>query len=232
MLLGAVLATVSNAGLVAASEGDSMPLSLYARDTPGPAPTAPSGEGSTASSEPTLDEAIEAGDWGTARDLAVKQRVADPSAKNFGVEGRVLEAAGDYDGAAAAYRQQLDALEPQANAEREAAERSLARVGAAARGTQPGEPASSHREALDERWAPKPPPRKRAKPVVKAPVVADEAPRERVVDKWYFWVTIGAIVASAGAVTGIAIRASRTKQPDALGRMRAPTPSGPAMLRF
>jgi len=187
---------------------------------------------SAPSSEPaTVEEALAAGDLESARALATAAREADPSAANWRTEAEVLEASGEYGGAAAAYQGHLDALPADATAARDAALADRARVSAQSRGTQAGEPESTHRADLDSRWAP-PPPKPKKKKKASTPPPPVDVPDDRVIDKWYFWVTIGAIAASAAAVTGIAITASRQDKSDALGLSRAPSPMGPTMLRF
>ena len=53
---------------------------------------------------------------------------------------------------------------------------------------------------------------------------ARSSTRERIVKKWYFWVTILAIAASGAAITGIAIKAANDERKDSLdpsaGRVR------------
>lgn len=179
----------------------------------------------------TVDEAIEAGDLGTAAELAREARQADPSPATWHDEGRVLELMGDYEGAARAYRAEIDALPDDAEAAKRAARADLERVRADSRGTVPTEPASTHRDELDERWAPAPAP---PKPKPKAKPVPDAEPKddEKIVRKWYFWVTVIAIAASAAAVTGIAIKASRDERDDALSLTPSPSMQGPPVFRF
>jgi hypothetical protein len=117
-------------------------------------------------------------------------------------------------------------------AAREAARGDLQRVRDASRGRVADEPASTHRKELDEQWAP-PKQEKKTKPKPKVAVEPTRDPKDRIVRKWYFWVTIVAIVASAAAVTGIAIKASRDERKDALslGRNQGGM-QGPALFRF
>jgi hypothetical protein len=155
---------------------------------------------------------------------------ADPSAANWHAQGVLLEQLGDYEGAAAAYSAEIDALGETADAERTAARRDLQRVRDKARGRVDDEPASTHRAELDQQWAPT-----KAKPAKSkvAPCPEPEPePRDRIVRKWYFWVTVVAIVASAAAVTGIAIKASRDERRDALDLRRDHGIQGPALFRF
>ncbi len=179
-----------------------------------------------------VQAALEAGDLTRARDLAVRAREQDPeNPELWALEARVHERRGDLAAAKAARRHQLELLPPAPDEARARAEASLARLEAASRGTRPDEPPSSHREAFDARRAPPPP---KAKPQRKAPEPPPPA-RERLVKKWYFWVTLGAIVASAAAITGIAIKAAVSKREDALDA-QASTPSpdarAGALLRF
>ena len=206
-----------------ASDDEGRALTLSARSVSSP-------ESNPGAETDSVAAALERGDLTSARELAAAQREADPSAANWRTEAEVLERAGDYGGAIAAYQAHLAALPGDDEAAKGIAKADIARVKDLQRGTTGGEPESTHRQELDKAWAPKKtkPKKKPKKKVVVAPV---DEPDDRVIDKWYFWVTLGAIVASAAAVTGIAIRASRQGQPDALGLQRAPT-TGPTMLRF
>jgi tetratricopeptide (TPR) repeat protein len=185
-----------------------------------PAPTA----------EPTsIEGALEAGDLTAAKALAKSAREAEPTAAAWQREGEVLEQAGDYREAAKAYRAAKKAAGDDAAAIA-AAEEGLVRVKASGRGTVADEPASTHRDELDPRWEP---------PAPKEPAPTPEPQPElqpdggRIVTKWYFWVTVGAIAASAAAVTAIAIRAARDDQPDALDSFtQAPASRGFGALRF
>jgi tetratricopeptide (TPR) repeat protein len=212
-LSGLVAAAVLTVAMPAAA----MPLAT-------PSPTVTAAEPAPA----TLEAALEAGDLATARALAREARLDDPTAATWQREGEVLEQAGDYHEAAKSYRSAKKAAgdDPEAVA---AAAAGLARVKASARGTIADEPASTHREALDARWEPPAP-----KPVTPPPEpLAEAPPSERIVTKWYFWVTVGAIAASAVAVTAIAIKAARDDQPDALDALApAPASRGFGALRF
>ncbi len=178
----------------------------------------------------TIDGALEAGDLATARTLAKEQREADPTAANWQREAEVLEQSGESARAASAYREASKAAGDDVDAEA-AASAGLDRVRATARGTVADEPVSTHRKALDEVWSPPPPPPKPEPAPAPAPI--DEPSSDRIVTQWYFWVTVGAIAASAAAVTAIAIRAARDDQPDALDSLtRQPGPRGLGVLRF
>jgi len=182
-------------------------------------------------SEPAAEEAVP-GDLRAAADEATAAREADPSPANWHREGEALEDLGDYEGAAQAYQGELDALPADDEAAREAARGDLQRMRDASRGRVADEPASTHRKELDEKWAP-PKREKKAKPKPKVAVEPTGDPKDRIVRKWYFWVTVVAIVASAAAVTGIAIKASRDERKDALslGRNQGGM-QGPALFRF
>ena len=181
-------------------------------------------------------EALEVGDLTAAQELATAARKADPTAARWAEEAATHERAGDLRRALKAWRGHRAALPAGAEAERAAADATIAALEERSRGAQEDEPASTQREALDqareERLAalrPKPPP---AEPVKPPP-----APRERVITKWYFWLTVAAIAASAGAITGIAIQAAREEQKDDLSVGAAgrggigPAPGG-LQLRF
>lgn len=181
----------------------------------------------------TVEGALQAGDLAAARDLAAAATEAEPSADNHLQQAKVLEQSGEYTAAADAYQAGLDALPADATERRAAVKSDHERVQTLARGTVSDEPESTHRAELDERWSPPPPKPTKKKTKRKAPpAVPVDTRDDRIVNKWYFWVTIGAIVASGAAVTAIAIRASRQEQPDALGLQRAPSTQGPAMIRF
>jgi hypothetical protein len=160
-------------------------------------------------------------------------RKANPSAQTWRAEGRAHEQLGDLEGAESAYRAGIGAA---SEAERAALQTDLDRVVAARRGKAADEPASTHRKELDAKWG-------GAKGTAKAPKGSSEPlpaqpKNDRIVTKWYFWVTVLAIAASAAAVTGIAIKAARDERKDALDRRFTPPggaqrwPSGPAVLRF
>ena len=195
--------------------------------TPPPAETPPA-EPAPKSAEAPVDAAMEEGDLSEAADRATEARREDPSAANWRREAEIREQKGDYEGAAKAYEGELDAL-PANDPGRDRAASDLQRVRERARGRVSTEPASTHREELDATWAA---PKKKA-PVTKRPSApADKPPEERIVRKWYFWVTVAAIVASAAAVTGIAIKAARDERRDSLDQVRRPSVTGPAILRF
>ncbi|MCA9663908.1 MAG: hypothetical protein KC486_36620, partial [Myxococcales bacterium] len=193
-------------GLCALVSGLSLGLAL------GPRPVlaaAPSGAAAPAN----VDAALESGDLTSARELAVSAREADPSAANWAKEAAVHEARGDYAGAIAAWEGHRDALPEDDDSGRAAAESRIADLEERSRGTVADEPASTHRDELDkdraERLAALQPKVDEPKPKPKPP-----KPKERIIKKWYFWVTVAALAASAGAITGIAIQAARDEQAD------------------
>lgn len=204
-----------------------------------PEPTATQGEPAASPDTPaaptTVEGALEAGDLAAAKALARQARLDAPSASTWQREGEVLEQAGDHLAAAKAYRSALAAArkakpdDAEAAKASTAAEAGLVRVKAHSRGTVADEPASTHREALDLHWEPPKP-----QPVAPVEPPAELPPEpERIVTKWYFWVTVGAIAASAAAVTAIAIKAARDDQPDALDQLApAPASQGFGRLRF
>lgn len=198
-----------------------------ARVAPAEAPppsAATSGDAPSGAAPSESDDA----DLTALREQAEAAAKQSPSAANHRRVAELAERAGDFDAAAAGYRAELDALGTDDANAREAASADLQRVRERARGTVADEGASTHRAELDRAWAPPPPPAE-TKPPRPAPakVTADD----RIVRKWYFWVTLGAIAASAAAVTAIAIKASRDDKPDSLdraGQLRL----GPSGLRF
>lgn len=223
---------VAAALVVAATPAHATPFAVA------PAPATPAAEPPAAApartpppaAEPaSIDAALEAGDLTTAKALARQARLAEPTAATWQREGEVLEQAGDYREAAQAYRAAKRTSGEDAAAAA-AADAGLARVKASARGTVVDEPKSTHREQLDPRWEP-PAPKKTTPPPEPPPEPVDEP--DRIVTKWYFWVTVGAIAASAAAVTAIAIKAARDDQPDALDALApAPASHGFGTLRF
>jgi hypothetical protein len=184
------------------------------------APTAPSpvdAEAATAPIEPAPEIDLE-----QARADARARTAEDPSAENHRREAELAEAAGDHAAAAEAYQAEMDAL-PDGDPLRARARDDVARMRDVMRGRVADEPKSTHRKELDARWAVPPP--KRSSVAKAVPDAAPPPKDDRIVKKWYFWVTIAAIAASAAAVAGIAIKASRADKPDALDRV-GPRPMG------
>ena len=192
----------------------------------GPSAPAQGSPEAGAVTEADVRAALEAGDLTTARERAEALREAhpdDPSA--HGLEAEVLEKLGDLDGARRARRAQLEHL-PADAPERAEAEAALRRIDERARGRVEGEPPS-------RRTQPSEPPAPRAEPKTRPSEDVPPPRRDRIVTKWYFWVTVTAIVASAAAITGIAIKAARTGRDDALDAQAIQrAPAGIAVLRF
>lgn len=169
----------------------------------------------------------DAADLTTLREQAAADVANNPTPQNHRRMAELAERAGDYEAAGTHYDAELKKL-PANDAEgRARATADLQRVREASRGVIADEGASKHRAELDRKWSPAKPPD--ARPPVREPAPTKVAGDDRIVKKWYFWVTLGAIAGAAAAVTAIAIKASRDDKPDALDRMgRLPT-SG---LRF
>jgi hypothetical protein len=177
----------------------------------------------------TVEAATAAGDLSTARELAEAARKADPSADHWRREAEVCERLADYACAQAAWRGHLAALP--AGSDRAAAEGELARVERLSRGTVEDEGPAVRREALDRARADK---QVRPKSAAKDAVAPAKPKRQPIVRKWYFWVTMVAIAAAAGAITGIAVQAARDEQADDLderARLSVPPPQ-PFGLHF
>jgi hypothetical protein len=225
------------AGVVAVAIGLLSPTPVHA--APPPADAAPEGDQGDAPDAPAevpdeaaVRAALGDGDLTTARELAVARSEADPSPENLVLEAEVWTALGDYENAKRAYAEALEALGEGEDDRRALIEGELEELEAASRGTKAEEPESEHREHLDreraERLAalvPKPPP---------PPEIVDEPKREPIIKKWYFWVTLGAIVASAGAIVGIAVSSAVEDQNNASAdaAARRPIPLGGVMFRF
>lgn len=166
----------------------------------------------------TPPPSAEPGDLSAQAEAAVAAREAEPTPAAWRTEAQAKEAMGDYRGAADAYAGERDAL-PEGDIDaRRKAEVDWERMRELSRGTVEGEPRSTHRAELDGQWvAPASPEDLRPAPRPKADPTIDNGPRsERIVTKWYFWVTVAAIAASAGAVAGIAIKAARDERSDSL----------------
>jgi hypothetical protein len=212
------------------------PLSVRAAppDTPAPtereAPSAREAPPPDIPDEAAVRSALADGDLTTARELAVARSAGEPSAENLVLEAQVWVALGDYEHAERAYAAAREALPEDATDRRELIDGELAAIEAASRGTRADEPESTERERIDaeraERLAalaPKPPP----------PPIVDKPKPVPITKKWYFWVTLGAIAASAGAIVGIAIASAvEEKRDDAGTAARQPLPAGGLILRF
>ncbi|MGH1346171.1 MAG: hypothetical protein ACRBN8_31690 [Nannocystales bacterium] len=183
----------------------------------------------------TPPAAAEPGDLSAQADAAVAAREADPTPAAWRAEAQAKEAMGDLRGAEAAYAGERDALPEDDIDARRKAEVDWERMREQSRGAVEDEPRSTHRAELDGQWvAPASPEELRPVSRPKADPTLDNTPRsERIVTKWYFWVTVAAIAASAGAVAGIAIKAARDERSDSLDASALqPMPMSPGGFRF
>lgn len=178
----------------------------------------------------TIEAALSAGDLASARSLVEAARIADPSPALWQREAELCTRLADLACARAAWQGHLAALPK--GADRGPGEAGLAAIEEMSRGTVGDEPTSTHRAELDAARA------AREAALLPKPAISDAPPpkpaprRERIVTKWYFWVTTLAIAAAAGAITGIAIQAARDEQPDALDQARSVAPPQGLGLRF
>jgi hypothetical protein len=205
------------------------PLSVRA-GAPEPSPTP--GSEQAQPDDAAIRSALQDGDLTTARELAVARSTADPSVENLMLEAQVWVALGDYENAERAYTAARDTLPADAIDQREVIDGELAALEDASRGTRADEPVSTERERIDteraERLAalaPKPPP----------PQIVDKPKPVPITKKWYFWVTLGAIAASAGAIVGLGVASAVEERRDNAGTAaaaRTPIPVGGVMLRF
>ncbi|KIG17571.1 hypothetical protein DB30_03052 [Enhygromyxa salina] len=218
------------AGVLASALATTIPVSVHAA----PQPSESAGAVSTPETS-QVRAALDDGDLTTARELAQARTEAAPTVANHQLEAEVHLALGDYQQAKRSLAAALELL-PEDAGERAQINAQLAEIEAASRGTKPEEPASTHRDAIDQAradrlaaLAPKPPP---------PPQVVDAPKPVSIAKKWYFWVTLGAIVASAGAIAGIAISSAvddgdNTNAGTAsAGAARQPIPAGGVMFRF
>jgi len=169
----------------------------------------------------SVDAALASGELTGAREQAAAAREADPNVETWGAEAEVCERLADLACAKAARSQQRDLMKAD-SPERAAVEAKLAALEDMSRGTVADEGTSTHRAELDRARS-----GRSVAPTKPAPDIATDTPkppRERIVKKWYFWVTLGAIAASAVAITVIGVKAARDEQdtnPDAsAGRVR------------
>jgi uncharacterized membrane-anchored protein len=213
--------------------GFTLPVTSLAAPAQSPTPEGPTAPAATADvpEVAAVRSALEAGDLTTASELAVARSEAEPSAENFALEAEVALALGDYERAKAALDQAIAALPDGATQDRAALTRMRDDIEASSRGTKADEPESSHRERLDREraerlaaLAPKPEP-------VPEPVDVPKPP-EPIVKKWYFWVTLGAIVATAGAIVGVAVASSVDERNADAASRQPPAPAGGLTIRF
>ncbi len=211
--------------------------SSLGRAVEGPAPAATTATtATTGDAGGSVEDALAQGDLNSARERAVTQREADPSAENWKREAEVCEQLRDYPCAIAAWRGRLAALPEDAHTERGNAELRIESLEEESRGVVADEPESTHREQLDQARADRiaaanpPPPTPEPKP--QPETLADV----QIHKKWYFWVTIVAFAASAAAITGIAVKSALDEQPDDLDTAsaggRGSFPSGSPGLGF
>ncbi|HEY0134052.1 MAG TPA: hypothetical protein VGB85_08230 [Nannocystis sp.] len=181
------------------------------------------GAAPTAEAAPvSVDAALASGDLTAAREQAEAARKASPGAASWAAEAEVCERLADLACAKAARTQQRE-LTAAGSPERAAVEAKLAVLEDMSRGTVADEPRSKHRAELDRARSG----RDMVAVVKPRPDIAPSKPvppRERIVTKWYFWVTLGAIAASAVAITVIGVKAAADEQsekPEAsAGRVR------------
>ena len=167
----------------------------------------------------SVDAALGEGDLTSAREQAEAARKASPSAETWAAEAEVCERQADYACARTA-RAQKRAATAEGTPERAAAEARRAVLEDMSRGTVADEPASTRRAEIDRKRSARDLIKPAAPKVDRAPAKAP--PRERIVKKWYFWVTILAIAASGAAITGIAVKAANDERPDSLDNSAGP----------
>ncbi len=93
----------------------------------------------------------------------------------------------------------------------------VARVQERMRGKVASEPPSQHRAELDATWRPAP------AVVAHQPVpTKTQRPREPLVRKWYFWVSVVALAASLATLTAVSVKAARDDDGDVLDGRAAP----------
>lgn len=218
------------AATVALSFVLALPVTVQAAPAQGPTEEGPATTQAEVPEVAAIRSALEAGDLTTARELATARSAAEPTADNFALEAEVHLALGDYERAKVALDKAIAALPEDAKDDRAALVELRDEVETRSRGTKADEPESSHREQLDsdraERLAALAP-----KPTPEPEPIDQPKPRVPIVKKWYFWVTLGAIVATAGAIVGVAVSSSvEERKNTAAGRQAAP--AGGLTLRF
>ncbi len=178
-----------------------------------------------------VEASLTDGDLSAARDAAVALSSAEPTTENFMLESEVWLALGDYDEAKTAILDAAEALPDDAPAQaRVDLEAELQRIDTRSRGTVDDEPESTVRAELDGRLgrgvslpgtAPAP-----------GPAVVDVSTPEPIIKKWYFWVTLAAIAASAGAIAGVAISSNLEHGQGGAVSLQPAPPTGGLVLRF
>ncbi|HLT39082.1 MAG TPA: hypothetical protein VK034_22515 [Enhygromyxa sp.] len=228
------------AGLVSLTLALALPVTSFAAPAQGPAPEGPAAPASDAAATgdaggedlgpAAIRSALEAGDLTTARELAVARSEAEPTADSFALEAEVHLALGDYQRAKSALDRAIAALPEDATQDRAALLEQREAIEARSRGARSDEPESTHREQLDreraERLAALAP---KSEPI--AEPIDQPKPSVPITKKWYFWVTLGAIVATAGAIVGVAVASSvEERKGDAASRQGMP--AGGMTIRF
>ncbi len=187
-----------------------------------PPPTSPT----PVAAEDDPQAAVAAGDLTTARAWAETTKAGEPTPEQWRQIAEICDRAADLACAREAWQRYRDQA-ADGSADREIAEARLAVLDREARGTVADEPASTQRVALDQARVARLAPKVVAPPVL-APVDPPPPPRQRIVKKWYFWVTVLAIAGTAVAITAVGIKASRATRSDDLdprrGRVGPPEP--------
>ena len=185
-------------------------LVFTARTAGAAAPTTEAAPVSVEAAPVSVEAALASGDLMAAREQAEAARQASPDVASWAAEAEVCERLADLACAKAARTQQR-ALTRANSPERAAIDAKLAALEDMSRGTVEGEPRTKHRAELDRARSG----REVVAPVKPRPDLAPSKPappRERIVTKWYFWVTLGAIAASAVAIAVIGVKAARDEQ--------------------
>ena len=218
---------------IASPIGGAQPLSLHHRlDGPKESEPAAVDEGSEreAAADPTEAETNPNASILEARSA----RGRDANAGSWEREGDELAAKGERAGAIAAY------TEARSRATDEAAivalDEKIAEVYARPSGELPGTQVLEAGDA-SEQEGPAPDGPSESSPTLASSSADADAEAEPVIKKWYFWVTVVAITASAGAIAGIASKAAIDERKAARAGSIAP-PAGtvgqgaPALFRF